>query len=252
MVMLRHVLEDWLSIDKTQGIVVFSSAAPLYSRYGSDAVAQVQSLNDFFSETSTRTNVMMPSFPRLIGKSPVNLDVEQGTNGLLAEDFRRRFPGNRTASRFFPFTVAGPDETQLFGLRPDNVWGEGSLYSWIESHDLQIVTIGLPPYVCSVQHRAEFLQRSKVPYREELSTSGEVIIRGKREILSETLLARIEGVEVDFRPLAKLFEENGQRVLKSDGIVISSISAKTKISLVSEAIEQNPWICAIRQQGVSP
>ena len=52
------------------------------------------------------------------------------------------------------------------------------------------------------------------------------------------MLARIEGVEVDFRPSAKLFEENGQRVLESDGIVISSISAKTKISLVSEAIEQ--------------
>ena len=250
MVILRSVVNDFISQRDTKGVVVFSSMAPIFAKFGPNGMDQVRSLVDYFSELSDGVNVLMPSFPEVRNDSVINLDKEPSTNGLLTEKFRERFPLNRTVSRFFPFTVRGPDQAELFKLRPSNVWGEGSLYSWIEANNLEIITIGLPPYVCSVQHRAEFLQRKILQYRHEVQRMGEVVVRGQREMLRETLMVRRQGFDVDFRPLSQLFERNGQRISNQAGLVLTSISARAKISLVSQAIADNPLICVRPSEAI--
>ena len=237
-------MEDFLTARDSKGFVVFSSTAPIVARFASDAEREIRRLTDLFVELSAEVNVLMPSFPRNNTGSITDLDQEPSTNGILAESFRLRFPKNRTVSRFFPFTVSGPDAETLFALRPEDVWGDKSLYWWIESNNLDIVTIGLPPYVCSVQHRAEHLNQNLLPYREQLQRAGEVLVRGERGMLRETLLARKKGVDVDFRPISPLLQQHGQRISKESGILLSSMSAKKKITLVSDQLKRNPVVFA--------
>ena len=235
-------VERFLSLSDSTGFVVFSSTAPIGASFGSEADREIDRLVDFFAELSETFNVLMPTFPRSTLEAVVDLDQEPSTNGLLTERFRLRFPRNRTVSRFFPFTVSGPDAERLFSLRPEHAWGEGSLYSYVESHDLAIVTIGLPSYVCSVQHRAEYLNRDILPYRSQVCRASEVAVRGATEIVHENLLARKEGVNVDFRPISPMLEAAGQIKSVVAGIVLSSISAKKKIDLVSKSLRENPEI----------
>lgn len=241
---LGNELKEFLNDHDSNGFVVFSSAAPIVAKFGSGAKLEIQRLADLFSELAEFVNVLMPSFPKSNSVSTINLDQEPSKNGLLTEEFRLRFPRNRTPSRFFPFTVSGPDAQTLFALRPVHAWGDGSLYSWIESKNLDILTIGLPPYVCSVQHRAEFLNRQILPYRSEIQVTSELIVRGEREILKETLLERKRGIEVDFRPVSDALLAHGQRIANASGIVLSSMSAKAKIAVASELIKSDPLIFA--------
>lgn len=242
MVSLHKEMEDILTAHDSKGFVVFSSMAPIVAKFASDAEGEIRRLTDLFVELSGAVNVLMPSFPRDKPGALLDLDQEPSTNGILTESFRLRFPKNRTVSRFFPFTVSGPDADTLFTLRPEHAWGNGSLYSWIESNDLDIVTIGLPPYVCSVQHRAEYLNRELLPYRQQLQRAGELLVRGEREMVRETLLVRKKGVEVDFKPMSPVLQEHKQIISNQSGIVLSSMSAKKKITLVSDQLKKNPLV----------
>lgn len=233
-------LETILEPINNKGFVVFASMASLSVTHGPRAGDELAKLAAYFSALSSVTNVLMPTFPRHRGHETLDLDNEASTNGLLSERFRQNFPLNRTLSSYFPFTVNGPDVQEILSLEPADAWGDGSLYAWIQSNDLDIVTIGLPPYVCSVQHRAEHLNRSLIPYRSEVQRVNTIRIRGRLREVSERLLARKHPYEVDFRAIAPLLESIGQRISSDSGIIMSRVSAKQKIKLVSEQLRSNP------------
>ena len=240
MVSVVGQLETLLEPTNSNGFVVFASMASLSVTHGPRAGDELAKLVDHFSTLSSVTNVLMPTFPRHRGHEALDLDNETSSNGLLSERFRRNFPLNRTLSSYFPFTVNGPDVEEILSLEPEDAWGDGSLYEWIESNDLDIITIGLPSYVCSVQHRAEHLNRSLIPYRSEVQRVNKIKVRGRLREVSERLLARKPSYEVDFRAISPLLESIGQRISNDSGIMMSRVSAKQKIKLVSEQLQSNP------------
>lgn len=225
-----------------RGYAVFSSASPLFHLWGREAQIEIERILRFFSELSATTNILMPTFPVELSLDRVNLDTERSSNGFISEEFRKRFPQNRTVSRYFPFSVAGPDAEFLFSLRPKHAWGDGSLYEWIENNDLKIVTIGLPTYVCSVQHRVEYVYRDAIDYRREARKSNQLLVRGEEVVAEETLLARKNGVEVDFRPISASLPAAGQRLDKTSGITVSVISARLKLELAGKMLSRNPRV----------
>lgn len=233
---LERVLEPGR---ESNGFVVFSSAAPLISLYGKDSAIEIDKLINLFDDVAKDTNVLLPSFPRPESPGVINLDTAKSANGLISERFRSSHSLNRTKSSYFSFTAIGPDQDHIASLSPQYAWGPGSAYEWIESQDLNIITIGLPTYVCSVQHRAEYLNKDHISYRQEVTRENTVVWRESTFNLKETLFARRKGFEVDFRPIEPLLSNIGQVRLEHRGIVISRVSAKLKIMLASTMLERN-------------
>lgn len=227
---------------ESNGFVVFSSAAALISLYGKDSDNEIDNLINLFDDVAKDTNVLLPSFPRLASPGVINLDTAKSANGLISERFRSSHSLNRTKSSYFSFTAIGPDQDHIASLSPQHAWGPGSAYEWIESQDLNIITIGLPTYVCSVQHRAEYLNKEHISYRQEVTRENAVVWRESTLKLKETLFARREGFEVDFRPIEPLLGGIGQVRLQHQGIVISCVSAKLKVQLASSMIERNSTV----------
>jgi len=221
-------------------VVVFSSTASMHSHFREKTGNHLLNLCDYFQDISSSRDVLIPSFPKGAVENFIDLDSRQSANGMLSEAFRERFAHNRTRSAFFPFTVVGPSSESLFRLEPRHAWGAGSVYEWLESNDAVIVTIGLPIYVCSFQHRAEFLEKDKVHYREFITMEGTLNVRSTNFAFRETLFARRAGVNVDFRPITPFLSEVGQIVEKFDNITISSVSSRRKLNLVREMIRADP------------
>lgn len=233
-------IERFLADGSDFGQVIFSSVAPIAAMHGARVHEEIGDLVTLLASMSKNRNILIPAFPRPSSDKTLNLDTTPSINGVLSEGLRKLFPFNRTLSRFFPFTAIGPSKDELFTLRPKDAWGEGSLYEWIERNDLDIVTIGLPSYVCSVQHRAEYLEQNVITYRAPIERTGTVVIRNETLDVTEKLLARLPGYEVDFRPLQPLLAEAGQVSQIIDGILVSRISAKVKLSIARSCINADP------------
>lgn len=228
--------------DPQTPLVVFSSMAPVIAADPASARKNVEDLTSHFQELSNTRDVLMPSFTNGYQDGTLNLDTTPSRNGILAESFREQNPKNRTLSAFFSFTAVGPSQNLLFSLEPKHVWGGGSLYEWIETTDSTIVTVGLPAYVCSFQHRAEYLERENISYREFIQRSGKITIRGREKQTTETLFARRGAANVDFRPIRTHLHLAEIEIASSSGITVSAVSAKRKLELARSLIRSNSSI----------
>ena len=241
---IEAVLSDY---DAQTPLVVFSSMAPVIAADPASAIENIKCLADYFQHLSKARDVLMPAFTKGYQGGTINLDVAPSTNGILAESFRERNPQNRTVSAFFSFTALGPSQDLLFSLGPKHVWGEGSLYEWIEVNDATILTVGLPPYVCSFQHRAEYLEARSISYRDFIERSGYLTVRGVRRQTHEILFARKPYANVDFRPMDAHLHLAGIEIASSSGITISAVSAKRKLELARSLIRSNSSIFLSRE-----
>ena len=241
---IERVLENY---DNQTPLVVFSSMAPVIAADPGSARENIKGLTEYFQELSKTRDVLMPSFTNGYQDGGINLDVTPSSNGILAESFREQNPQNRTESAFFSFTAVGPSQDLLFSLRPQHVWGEGSLYEWIEETDSTILTIGLPPYVCSFQHRAEYLEARSISYRNFIERSGYLTVRGAKKQTTEILFARKSYAHVDFRPMTAHLHLAGIQLASSSGITVSAVSAKKKLELARSLIRSNSLIFVSRK-----
>jgi aminoglycoside N3'-acetyltransferase len=243
-----HGIEAALANYDTQTpLVVFSSMASVIASDPSSATENIKGLAEYFQQLSKARDVLMPSFTNGYQEGVINLDVVPSSNGILAESFRERNPQNRTVSAFFSFTAVGPSQDLLFSLAPQHVWGEGSLYEWIEHTDSTILTIGLPPYVCSFQHRAEYLEARSISYRTFIERSGSLSVRGVKRQTTETLFARKPNVHVDFNAMSAHLHLAGIEIASSSGITVSAVSAKRKLDLARSLIQSNSSIFLSRK-----
>jgi aminoglycoside N3'-acetyltransferase len=243
-----HDIDSVLSsFDQQTPLVIFSSMAPLVAQNLRSARRDISDLAAYFQQCSKERDVLMPSFTKGYQGGAINLDVAPSSNGILTELFRAQNPRNRTTSAFFSFTAVGPSQEVLKNLRPNHVWGPGSLYEWMEKTDSTIVTVGLPPYVCSFQHRAEYLERRRISYRKFLKLGGLITIRGEQKRITETLFARLPGADVDFRPMNEQLHRTGIEISSVGGITVSAVSAKRKLELARSLIRSNGSIFLARK-----
>jgi aminoglycoside N3'-acetyltransferase len=236
---LNSVLSKY---DAQSPLIVFSSMAPVISADPSNSAQNLKNLTQYFQQLSTNRDVLMPSFTTGYQDGTINLDKAPSRNGALSESFRKLYPRNRTVSAFFSFTATGPSQELLFSMEPEHVWGEGSTYEWIETIDATIVTIGLPQYVCSFQHRAEYLERENVSYRDFIKRSGSITVRGAQKQVTETLFASRPNAFVDFRPMSAHLHLAGIEVASSGGVTVTAVSSKRKLELARSLIRSNSAI----------
>lgn len=166
------------------------------------------------SVLGTKRTVLMPTYTNGYRNGYLDLDHEPGTTGMINELFRKQPASYRTASVFFSFAAQGPMAESLGSLRPKDVWGEGSLFEWIEAENAYLLMLGVPLQMCSFLHRFEW--NAQVPYRYKKDFVGKILLRGREESLNERLYVR------SLDPVAENSWPNLEEGLKSQWLVKSA------------------------------
>ena len=190
------------------------------------------------------TTIMMPTFTAGFGdKGICDLDVEPSKTGVITEHFRTRPHVRRTRSAFFSFAVSGPRAGELVDLEPQEAWGAGSLYAWMFEEDTTILTVGLHPTHCSFSHFAEWQCRDRIPYRINKSFHGILRVEKRETQWSELLFVRNgEPAPInDFTTALPDYLEHGMKVRDVGGVQLSTIGARTKASVLTERLRQDPF-----------
>lgn len=189
-----------------------------------------------------RRSLLMPTFTSGYKNGICNLDEEPSTTGVLSEMFRRHPLAQRTLSAFFPFNIVGPDTQEVAGLQPEDVWGEGSLYEWMEKQNVHFLMLGTHPTHCSYIHRMEWLNREKINYRYRKAFEGALIRNGERIPMREHLFVRslTPPVVNDFTVLFPVLCQGGMRDIVLDGVHIAHMRAHGMKKVVMDSLERDP------------
>lgn len=241
---LRDAIHS-LAADDGRPVAIWSALWPFARAMGGrrdDLAARI--LEGVLTAISSDRTVLMPTFPKgPPSDGPFELETVPTASGLINEAFRR-LPGVRhTASRFFPFAVHGPAADRLAALRPDHVWGDGSLYAWLEAENAVCLTLGVHPTGQSLLHRAEWLCREQIRYRFVKRFEGEIVQGGQRETLVEQLFVRDLTVKAisQFDHLGATLEARaGLRKLTLDGVGLAAFDAAPALEAVVERLRRDP------------
>ena len=135
----------------------------------------------------------------------------------------------------------GPDANYLEQLRPQDAWGDNSIYEWMEKTDAHLVSIGEPWDACSLKHRSEWL--SKVSYRYLKEFEGEMIRNGKREPLKERLFVRSLDplVQNNWSKVSELFKTVGMRSIPLGAAQLAHMNSKALIKVMLERLHEDPF-----------
>ena len=186
--------------------------------------------------------ILMPTFAKGYQQGFCNLDLEPSTTGAVSESFRQHPSSARTLSAFFSFSVSGPQSLEVLSLRPDNAWGTGSVYEWLEQENAHIVTVGLHPTHNSFIHRCEWLRRDLITYRETKTFTGSLVSRGESLPMTETLFVRKrEPTPInDFTKLEGPYRKAGLESIDVAGVVVSRVGAQAITEVGLDALDHDP------------
>ena len=100
---------------------------------------------------------------------------------------------------------------------------------------------GVHPTHCSFTHYAEWLMRDLISYRYSKEFSGNVIHEGNAFDVKFNMFVRCLEPPVisDFTWLLDTYKENGINLSVVDGVSVSSMDAKQKIDLITEAMQKD-------------
>lgn len=231
-------------------VVVYSSAFPFMREMRQSNPAAVETLLDTLLEAVGTRTLLMPAFTGGFREGMVDLDSEPSTTGLLSEAFRHRPGVRRTRSAFFSFSVAGPDADEVLALAPNDAWGEGSVYEWMERRDACFLMFGTHPTHCSYLHRFEWLARDVVNYRFDKPFVGAAMQSGVRSALAETLYARRLDPPVvnDFTVLLPHLYQAGMRHTVLNGVSVAAYRAQAILHRIYPSLRQDPLLVVQNRQ----
>lgn len=179
-------------------IVVHSGIWPLLG--GIDVPREIfaeKILETLLDVVGCQRTILMPAFTAGYADGFIDLDTSPTKLGVINEVFRK-IPGvSRTLSAFFSFSVLGPQATEVVSLRPEAIWGDGSLYEWFEKTNTRCLLLGVSRTTFSYLHRLEWLVRDRIPYRYQKTIEGRVRYRGQEFQLKEGLFVRDLTYSVD-------------------------------------------------------
>ncbi|MCW5679418.1 MAG: AAC(3) family N-acetyltransferase [Xanthobacteraceae bacterium] len=175
---------------KGNPIVVYSAIWPLARSLGLMGPAALSLLLQVLDEVRDGRTLLMPTHTAPDANSFCDLDATASLTGLLSEGFRKQPDVRRTVSAYFSYAAVGPHQTEVVSLRPQDAWGDGSLFEWMEKEDVTFLMLGCHPTHCSYLHRMEWLEAPRIPYRYSKSMSNTVRHEGHEFKLGERLFVR--------------------------------------------------------------
>lgn len=234
--------------DDGRPVVVYAAIWPLARLLGTRDRAFPNQLSERLEAiVGDNRSLLMPTFVPGYTDGLCDLDTTPSNTGQLSEAFRQRPGVRRTVSAFFPFAVHGPDADAVIALRPQHVWGDGSLYEWFEKTDVRFLMLGAHPTHCSYLHRME--PRVGVPYRYEKTMSGTVCHEGREFELTEELYVRtLDPLALnDFTGLHGALCDGGMKTQLIKGIPISEMGAVAMRDAFLPILQADP-LCVVKNR----
>jgi aminoglycoside N3'-acetyltransferase len=246
---LRRLFEDLLLPDE-RPVMVYSAIWPLARLLELKGPALGSAILDALREAvGDQRLLLMPTFTHGYKDGMLDLNTAPSLNGVLTEAFRQAPGVRRTVSAFFSFAVAGPGDTALVDLRPQNAWGEGSIFAWCEEQDCSFLMLGVLPTVCSYLHRMEWLMRYRIPYRYDKAFAGTVRHEGVLLPLTETLFVRSLAPPAinDFTVLTPSLLQAGMRRTVVNGVSFAAMETNAMRDCTLRLMSQDP-LCVLRNR----
>lgn len=245
---IRNTLEDWLG-DDDRPIVIYSAAWPFFRAIGYSNYSVVDQLVQSLIDSVGDITILMPAFTQGYKNGICNLDIEHSTSGAISEVFRLKKQTNRSLSAFFSFSISGPASHELADLKPNQAWGEGSIYHWMEKNNVRFLMFGTDPTHCSYFHRYEWLLKNLIPYRFEKKFHGCLIRDGKKIECEENLFVRSLNPEaqIDFTPFKLYLSKSGMQIKHIQGIPMALYDSNIANNSVLTAMRRNPLIALVNK-----
>lgn len=232
----RHLPKD------DRPVVCYSGIWTLASAYSTQREELAHHIYHELKEVvGPRRTLLMPTYTQRPSQGVLNLDTTPGMTGMVNECLRQDPHAKRTASAFFSFAAIGPDAEYLSSLRPQDAWGDGSVFEYIERKNAHIVMLGVPIEMCSFLHRLEW--NTKVPYRYTKDFETAILLDGEPERLKERLFVRsLDPAAENVWPQTKeLFLKAGMISVRLGRGEILITDAETLMSTLSPKIEADPF-----------
>lgn len=227
-------------------IVVYSALWPVAKKMGvPPSIISAKLIDHLLDNYASKNTIMMPTFTGGFRDGFLDLDSEPSSTGFLSEQFRTNTSAQRTCSAFFSFAVIGPDAGHLIELRPQDAWGDGSVYHWMQIRDALFLMLGTRITHSSYIHRAEWLLRDRIPFRYVKPFSGQVKLRGAVSDLEERLFVRSLSPPArnDFRVLEAPFLQAGivRQPIPNGGLAV--VGAVDMLRVTLEVMEDDVFCC---------
>ena len=223
-------------------IVIFSSIWPFLKSLNSPNKETLDLILDSFMTSAKNRTVVMPSFTNGYTNGVCNLDKAKSQNGIFSERFREKYSTTRSRSAFFSFSASGKDSKQILSLNPRNVWGENSIYEWMELCDARMLMLGTHSTNCSYLHRLEWLNKEGIIYRENKIFKGYLQINNRLMENQEILFVRKENPEAinDFSHLKKYLIKGGMQSFKILGVPLFLYDVSLIMDSIMPIFEKDP------------
>jgi len=252
-----HMLDDIVDVcaeligdgDDGRPVVVFAAIWPLARLLGTrDRTLPDQLAARLETIVGDHRSLLMPTFMPGYTDGLCDLDTAPSATGQLSEAFRRHPGVRQTVSAFFPFAVRGPDADAVIALRPQQAWGDGSLYEWFEKTDARFLMLGTHPTHCSYLHRME--QLVGVPYRYRKNFSGIVRHESRKFDLAEELYVRtLDPLALnDFTVLRDTLCDGGMKIRFIDGLPVSEMGAVAMRTAFLPILQADP-LCVVQNRN---
>jgi len=225
-------------------IVVYGALWPIMREMRRSDSAVVDEILEAVIQVAAGCDLLMPSFAEGYRDGVCNLDEAPASTGVLSEHFRRRPESLRTLSAYFSFNVLGSAKAELGGLMPWDVWGEGSVYDWMEQRNARFLMLGTHPTHCSYLHRLEWLVRDQLPYRYRKPFIGTLIRGGEPIPCEETLYVRslTPPAKNDFTVLLPVLREAGMLEQPLRGISLAAYDACAARDAILPLLQRDPLL----------
>ena len=227
LVELQNKLEELLSLDSNP-VVAHIALWPFFRVLDvPQRQLPMQFLQMLQDLVGSNRDLIMPTFTNGYHNGICDLDVEKCYTGVVAEAFRKLPNCERSLSAFFSYAILGPSSEAFGKLQPENAWGDGSTYEWMEKENASFLMLGTHPTHCAFLHRMEWLSRERINYRYVKPFSGEIIRGRKKYNLTEKLYVRslTPPVVNDFTTIYACLRENGMSVEKFDDVSVAHMTA---------------------------
>jgi len=245
---LGSVLRELLGDDQ-RPVVVFSSAWPFFHAMGRANPSAVKDILEVVIDSVGERSLLMPSFSAGYKDGVCDLDSAPSLTGVISEVFRRDYAEVRTLSAFFSFAALGPAAKQVSELMPEDAWGDGSIYHWMEQQNARFILLGTDSTHCSYLHRVEWLLRDIIAYRYVKAFEGTLRRSGKEMLCREQLFVRSLEPEArnDFTVLKETLAASGMVSTDVQGVPLAFYDAEQVLSSVLPVMKNDPLLAVINK-----
>lgn len=191
-------------------------------------------------------DLIMPVFTNgFNNKNYLNLDKTSCWTGYINEIFVRKKRVTRNLSSVCSFAFFGKNKLKLSKIKCKNIYGDKSVFQWLEKKNSLFLTLGLNCWNNPFVHRVEWVNKKLINYKKIEFSKGEIRLNSKNHDYEEKIWRRIEQpVQYPYyEVLYPHLKKNGLIAKKFKSVPVEIIKAKNFYKTYAKILKKDPFFC---------